>query len=183
MKTKGNTIESFLTEIQTSEVLSYCKNTLTLEDGKLNISDSSSVRKSKVAFTKLDGFDFLTGLLLKEVNRNYKFDGYQIDTDITYQFTEYQEGEFYDWHTDSGNTPNAKRRISVVILLNDDYEEGDLVLKIDGEERIMDKKTGNLFLFDSSILHKVNPVKSGTRCSLVTWIKLKETDDYVKRLI
>ena len=171
MKTKGNTIESFLTEIQTSEVLSYCKNTLTLEDGKLSISDSSSVRKSKVAFTKLDGFDFLTGLLLKEVNRNYKFDGYQIDTDITYQFTEYQEGEFYDWHTDSGNTPNAKRRISVVILLNDDYEGGDFAF-FNGTIKYAPKK-GSALLFPSNFLypHEIMPVTKGTRHSIITWFR------------
>ena len=29
------------------------------------------------------------------------------------------------------------------------YEDGDLVLKINNEESIMDKTTGNLFLFDS----------------------------------
>jgi predicted 2-oxoglutarate/Fe(II)-dependent dioxygenase YbiX len=177
------TIDSFLTNSQVSTILDYCKNTLILEDGKLSRDDNNSIRKSKVAFTKLNDFEFLIAFLIKEINRNYKFDGYQIDSDFKFQFTEYQLNEYYNWHTDSGNTPNAKRRISVVILLNDDYEGGDLVLKINGNEEIMDKKIGNLFLFDSNILHKVTPVQFGVRYSLVTWVGLKENNDHKKKLI
>lgn len=177
------TIDSFLTNSQSTSILDYCRNELVLEEARLSQDTNTNIRKSKIAFTKLNNFEFVTGLLIKEINRHYKFDGYQIDNDFTFQFTEYQINEYYNWHTDSGNTPNAKRRISVVILLNDDYDGGDLILNVNGVEEIMDKKIGNLFLFDSSILHKVTPVQLGIRYSLVTWVGLKESTDYEKKLI
>ena len=177
------TIDSFLTSHQSNSILEYCKNTLILEEGKLSQDNNTSIRKSKVAFSKLTNFEFLIGSLIKELSRHYKFSGYKIENDFTFQFTEYQINEYYNWHTDSGNTSNAKRRISVVILLNDDYEGGDLVLKVNENEEIMNKKMGNLFLFDSNTLHKVTPVNFGTRYSLVTWVGLKEDKDYEKKLL
>ncbi len=176
-------VESFLTISQSNSILDYCKNNLILEEAKLSQDVNLSVRKSKVGFSKLSSFEFLIGQLIKEINRNYKFEGYQIDTDFTFQFTEYQVGEYYNWHVDSGNTPNAKRRISVVILLNDNYDGGDLLLNVNNNEEIMSKGIGNLHMFDSSILHKVTPVEIGTRYSLVTWVRLKENTDYKKKLI
>ena len=177
------TVNSFLTVSQANSILNYCKDELILEDAKLSRDVNLSVRKSKVAFNKLSNFEFLIGLLIKELNRYYKFDGYELNTDFTFQFTEYQQDEYYNWHTDSGNTPNAKRRISVVILLNDDYDGGELILKINDNDVIMNKEIGDLHIFDSSILHKVSPVKSGVRYSLVTWVGLKENIDYVKKLL
>lgn len=177
------TIDSFLTNSQSNSILEYCKNTLILEEGKLSRDINIDIRKSKVAFSKLTNFEFLIGSLIKELNRHYKFEGYQIENDFTFQFTEYQVNEYYNWHTDSGNTSNAKRKISIVILLNDDYEGGDLVLNVNENEKIMDKKIGNLFLFDSNILHKVTPINFGIRYSLVTWVGLIENKDYVKKLI
>jgi predicted 2-oxoglutarate/Fe(II)-dependent dioxygenase YbiX len=45
------------------------------------------------------------------------------------------------------------------------------------------KGVGNLFIFNSSILHKVKPIISGERYSLVSWIALKEISNFKKTLI
>lgn len=178
-----NSIHSFLTELQVSSILDYCKNVLILKEAKVGGGIIVSLRKSKVAFDKLNNFDFLITELINKINQYYSIDGYQLDTDFTFQFTKYEVGEYYTWHTDSGDIPNTKRYISVVILLNDDYSGGELVLKINNIDIAMDKSIGNLFLFDSNILHKVNPIQSGVRYSLVTWIGLIESPDYQKKLI
>lgn len=177
-----NSINSFLTKSQSSSILDYCKNTLSLKEAKVSKGIMES-RKSKVAFTKLNNFEFLITSLINEINKYYSIDGYQLDTDFTFQFTEYGVGEYYKWHTDSGTMPNTKRHISVIILLNDEYIGGELVLKIDNTDIVMNKTIGNLFLFDSNILHKVNPVEFGKRYSLVTWIGLIESSQYQKKLI
>lgn len=176
-------VESFLTEPQVLSILDFCKTRLILEEAKLSRDSNNDVRKSMVAFTNLNDFEFLHTLLIKELNRHFIFDGYEIDMNVTYQFTKYNVGDYYNWHTDSGQSSQAKRKISVVILLNEDYVGGDLVLKIGGEEVIANKKTGNMFLFNSSTLHKVTPVESGVRYSLVTWLGLKETINHQKKLI
>jgi predicted 2-oxoglutarate/Fe(II)-dependent dioxygenase YbiX len=71
-----------------------------------------------------------------------------------------------------------------VIQLNDEYEGGELLYKdFINNEIEFDKGIGNLFIFKSTIEHKVNPITFGTRYSLVSWIKLKEIEGYKKTLL
>jgi predicted 2-oxoglutarate/Fe(II)-dependent dioxygenase YbiX len=72
----------------------------------------------------------------------------------------------------------------LVIQLNDEYEEGDLQIKDDQNQTlVVEKGIGNLILFLSNIEHKVVPVKSGIRYTLVNWVKLKQKKDYKKTLL
>jgi PKHD-type hydroxylase len=87
------------------------------------------------------------------------------------QFTEYEgKGSHYDWHPDIGPRMN-KRKLSIVIQLSDeeDYEGGGLVINT-GNIVTPSKKQGSVILFPSFLLHKVEPLKSGNRYSLVCWI-------------
>ena len=176
-------VNSFLTKEKCKEIIEHCETTLELEDGKLARNNDTKTRKSKVAFTKLDGLGVIKYEILKEIYNVHKIDGVNLDDDIVFQFTKYGAGDYYDWHTDSGNQPEAKRYLSVIILLNDDYDGGDLVLGSKGGDSLVPKITGNLIVFDSNRLHKVTPVISGTRYSLVTWLKLKKIDGYIKKLL
>ena len=84
----------------------------------------------------------------------------------------YHEGEYYGWHVDgNGVTPipnqqNIVRKISVSVILNDDYTGGELDFK-DADPYYT---TGSVIMFPSYYLHRVKPVKTGTRYSLVAWI-------------
>ena len=72
----------------------------------------------------------------------------------------------------------------MVIQLNDAYEEGDLQIKDNQNETLtIEKGVGNLILFLSNIEHRVTPVKSGVRYTLVNWVKLIEKKDYKKTLL
>tara|TARA_R100000278_G_scaffold18742_1_gene18407 strand:- start:592 stop:1131 length:540 start_codon:yes stop_codon:yes gene_type:complete len=84
------------------------------------------------------------------------------------QFTTYDSGDkgHYDWHMDV--TPSHQtRKISAVVLLNDDYEGGKL--EIDGKNLEGTVGAGNVIIFPSYMLHKVQEVTKGTRNSLVVW--------------
>ena len=76
------------------------------------------------------------------------------------------------------------RYCSLVIQLNDEYDGGDLQIK-DNENKTLaiEKGIGNLILFLSNIEHRVVPIKSGIRYTLVNWVKLKENKDYKKTLL
>ena len=113
------------------------------------------------------------------------------------QFTIYEPGQFYDWHTDAWIKPyeevkegSAKqapsiefvglmRKISVTVCLNDfsEYEGGQLELATDERPdwprkshdlRNIETK-GTIVVFPSFVWHRVKPVTSGTRYSLVIW--------------
>tara|TARA_Y100000593_G_C4315532_1_gene340665 strand:+ start:784 stop:1371 length:588 start_codon:yes stop_codon:yes gene_type:complete len=85
------------------------------------------------------------------------------------QYTEYYatEGGHYDWHVDIGNGSMSMRKMSAVLLLNDDYEGGRLQIKGIGEN--LHFKKGNLFIFPSYLMHRVTSVTKGIRKSLVIW--------------
>ena len=107
------------------------------------------------------------------------------------QFTKYNKGQFYDWHCDSWDRPyfrqekndpsNGKiRKLSVTVSLSDpkDYKGGEL--EFDFRQNDPDKKRkiikckeilpkGSLVVFPSFVWHRVCPVKSGERNSLVIW--------------
>ena len=87
------------------------------------------------------------------------------------QITKYNVGDFYNYHTDgNGVTTNDEgltRKLSMSIILNDDYEGGEF--EIWGDNMPIKYKTGTVILFPSYFVHKVNPITKGIRYSLVAW--------------
>lgn len=83
----------------------------------------------------------------------------------------YEDSGHYDWHTDHDS--NAPRTLSLIYLLNNDYEGGELMFKDikTNEEIVIDKKPNRLIIWPSNFLypHKVKPVTKGTRYSVVCW--------------
>ena len=59
--------------------------------------------------------------------------------------------------------------LSVVGLLNDNFEGGEFVMF---DDYIIKLKQGDVLIFPSNFLypHKVNPVKKGIRDSFVSWV-------------
>ena len=89
----------------------------------------------------------------------------------------------FDWHSDLlyglslGNTKNQDtRKLSVVMLLNEpdvDFTGGDFLVTT-GKERYAEKiqfQKGMLLAFPSFMIHKVTPILSGVRKSLVIWVE------------
>ena len=78
---------------------------------------------------------------------------------------------FYDWHSDDGYKPKKNgllRKLSISILLNDDFEGG--LFEFKNFEKQPELKQGSIIVFPSFIEHRVSPVTSGTRYSAVTWV-------------
>tara|TARA_R100000541_G_scaffold53486_4_gene61611 strand:- start:202 stop:837 length:636 start_codon:yes stop_codon:yes gene_type:complete len=108
------------------------------------------------------------------------------------QFTKYKLNQYYDWHCDSWdkpynkpNTPqhNKIRKLSMTCQLTDgsEYTGGELEFdfrdydphKRDEEKHLKKCKEilpkGSIIVFPSFVWHRVKPVTSGTRYSLVSW--------------
>jgi PKHD-type hydroxylase len=77
----------------------------------------------------------------------------------------------YDWHVDIGaNVPT--RKLSLCMQLSDpsEYEGGELQVWRGGDPLIEEKKKGRITIFPSWTMHRVTPVTSGVRHSLVCWV-------------
>ena len=145
-------------------------------------------RKSNIFFYdySLD-FPNLNKKLINIFKKEVNVKGYNIDfTNNKFQFTEYTKDGYYNWHEDSGNENEvfSKRYCSMVIQLSDDYIGGELQIKDENNNEItLERGLGNLFLFYSHITHRVKPVVSGTRYSLVNWFTLTPIENFKKTLI
>lgn len=89
------------------------------------------------------------------------------------QVAAYGPGHYYDWHIDRGQGSTAGRRkltISVQLSKPEDYVGGTLELNADGRIFQAPCDQGTAVVFAANTLHRVAPVVSGLRHSLVAWL-------------
>jgi len=112
------------------------------------------------------------GWVARQLNgQYYGLDLFGFVEDI--QYTVYgPDGDHYDWHVDKGSGERSPRKLSLVLQLSDpsEYEGGDL--EIWGENRpvAVTKQKGLIACFPAYTLHRVTPVTSGVRRSIVVWL-------------
>jgi len=136
-------------------------------------------RKSQVSW--VDAGSDLDPLMNRLVNTLLAVsrDEYFVNLDYveSIQFTRYDGGlARYGWHMDSSDKGTAASRImSATVELSDpnDYVGGNLKINIGGKNWVAEKERGRMIIFPSAFPHKVTPVLTGTRHSLVLWAHTK----------
>lgn len=113
-------------------------------------------------------FTSLTNTLLSVINSTKIFNGIEYIDIQKYTFNQYDGGDFLNWHKDSHEIINGATS-TIIIQLNDNYEGGEVMYKLDNIDYTVPKKAGSVFIFDSNIEHNVNVVKSGVRYSMNAW--------------
>lgn len=169
--------ENFLTAEECDFVLNKCKEELTLSAAEVynNNLHAKTNRKSSVGW--ISDLGFLNERLTKKLRETFNINGMEVTGLGPFQFTEYKEGEYFDWHTDSTDVVYRDRFTSIVIQLNDTYEGGSLEIKnLKGELVPIENKIGTLYIFNSRLLHRVTPIEIGIRYSLVNWVSLVKTN-------
>jgi len=113
-------------------------------------------------------------------NRLYGFDLSGFDEDL--QFTRYERpGAFYTWHQDGLDAGVHHRKLAMVVQLTDPdhYEGADLelfdVVEDSSPDQLDDFRTrvrrrGTVVVFPTFEYHRVSPLRSGGRQSLVAWV-------------
>ena len=126
--------------------------------------------------TKIHWFNYLTRKL-SDLIINYERDVLKgVSLNIS-KFNEinilrYENQGHYKPHVD--DCINHHRTLSIILLLNDDYEGGKLIFKsvdLQKDLHIIDVKKNRAILFPSNFMypHTVKPVTKGTRYSIVSW--------------
>lgn len=154
-----------------------------LQDGEVPATDPA-LRRARVAWLAPDErtawiFERLAELAAR-ANATYGFDLSGFAEDL--QFTSYDEpGAFYTWHQDGLSGEVATRKLALVVQLSDpaDYEGADLelfdqVADLTAEELATANEArrarGTAVAFPAFEYHRVTPLVSGVRRSLVVWI-------------
>ena len=153
-----------------------------------DIKDVSKKRKSNIVWMNDRWIYNEIHPYIHTANKNAGWN-FQWDFSESCQFTKYKLDQFYDWHCDSWsktyNRPEEPdrhgkiRKLSVTISLSDenDYEGGDFEFDFRNDDKGSNqpqlckeiRPKGSVVVFPSFVWHRVKPVTSGTRYSLVIW--------------
>ena len=106
-------------------------------------------------------------------------------------FNLYQGGGHYGLHVDSAlmRVPGAditiRSDLSATIFLSgpDSYEGGELVIESEYGAQEVKLDAGDMVLYPSDSLHRVNPITSGQRLAAVTWIQSAVADASARAML
>lgn len=177
------TIKNFLSIDECELIMEEYGMNYNFEPSKISNGVSNyNVRKSSVSF--IEKIDFIDHRLKEVLYENVKVKGATSTKLSNYQLTKYEEGNFYDWHTDYDDIHNKDRYCSIVIQLNNQYGGGNLEYRDqNGEICEFERGIGNLFIFFSILPHRVSPVTCGVRYSLVNWVSLEQIPNFEKTIL
>lgn len=109
------------------------------------------------------------------------------------RFNRYQGGGEYGFHVDGavmitgsdGQRSHLRSDVSCTLFLNapEDYDGGELVISDTYGEHDVKLPAGDLVLYPSSSLHKVNPVTRGARVASFFWVQSMVRDDSARRML
>ena len=165
------------------------------DDGKGGLTNDKKTRSSNVAWINNSQINSIMKDLMHIANHSagwcFDITGHEL-----YQFTQYNSKDHYSWHQDGTGCTLSKRyftfgkpnnllevavpgcvgtvrKISASVLLNDDFSGGEFDFATLKEGKIqkteVKPKRGDAIFFPSHLQHRVRPVKTGTRYSLVCW--------------
>jgi PKHD-type hydroxylase len=145
-------------------------------------AEVDTIRKSEIRWinTYDEGNRFIVDTLwnfVTDANRDHF--GFDLNYLRDIQYTTYraEQGGKYDWHQDTFwlNPTLNHRKLSITVQLSEpqDYKGGEF--EIDPEYGVLDqevvKQRGTVLIFPSFLRHRVTPVTSGVRKSLVCWVE------------
>jgi PKHD-type hydroxylase len=117
---------------------------------------------------------------IADINRRYYgFRNLKLQDEIGLR--DYSQGNEYTnfkWHHDD----TCESRLSISILLNEDFDGGDLDIFV-GQFVKQTRKTGVITAFPTYLIHQVSEVTRGSRKALITFAKGKdlEKDIYIEQ--
>lgn len=138
-------------------------------EDKLNEAQRNSFSKTLFVNPQTQWiYDRIAKLSLKANKALYNF---IIDGILQMEVLKYEKGGFFREHTDLGNQDVSTRKLTILTFLSDpsEYEGGKLSFLFDKEQPL--PLQGSSVIFPSYLFHVVEPVTSGTRYTLVTWIE------------
>ena len=161
--------------IDVSKILQIAEKEITSDATTFDNENPTHYRRSKIAW--LTGNEEIMQILWPYVTA--AADQFIVDVEAVsdFQYTEYhgtQKGK-YDWHHDInwGDTGGRDRKLSVTLQLSDtnEYEGGNFEFAEVENPKSDCRDKGTILIFPSYLQHRVAPVTSGVRKTLVAWFE------------
>lgn len=148
-----------------------------LKDSTVNDGSGIVTRNSKISWIKdAETCQRVFSVMKKQAEQ---FSSLHLDNIEPLQYSEYGNNQEYGWHQDLNNTPYPDgriRKISFSIFLNDDHKGGEFDLELHGPDvsprylEVTKQGSANCVMFHSDMWHRVRPVTSGIKKSIVGWM-------------
>ena len=148
-----------------------------------NFKNKKDVRSSTVGFIAKD--EWISGIIYNAMvcanDAYFKYDLTHFDGNVQATWYHGEKQDHYTWHTDNGNNTMRprehgvlyERKLSCSLVLSnpDDYVGGELQFHYGRFFfETMKPEIGSIVVFPSWLPHRVRPIKSGERISLVAWM-------------
>jgi hypothetical protein len=137
----------------------------------INDVSDKKIRDTKKVLTEVDyGIGAtLVGIGLAANHHQWKFN---ITHSNQSEFLRYDKNGHFAKHIDTimGNQDNETRKLTVIAILNNEFEGGRLYFEYGKEKVYPAQDSGDVIIFPSFLTHGVEPVTSGIRRSIVTWL-------------
>ncbi|GGI55076.1 PKHD-type hydroxylase [Oxalicibacterium solurbis] len=185
-------IPEVLTQTQVAEIRRRLEETEWV-DGKATVgTQGAQVKKNRqLPETSPVGLE-LGNIILKALVSNPLF--FAAALPMRYMpplFNRYEGGEHYGFHIDGsvrsipGTNLNLRTDLSCTLFLcePEEYEGGELVVSDTYGEHEVKLPAGDMILYPSSSLHKVEPVTRGARVCSFFWIQSMVADDSKRTML
>jgi len=148
-----------------------------LKESIINEDSGLTTRNSKISWIKDN--KVCQKVFSEMKTKASDFSWLHLDNIESLQYSEYGNNQEYGWHRDCNNIPypdGRVRKISFSVFLNSDYEGGEFDLELYGPNQtpryieLNKKKNVNCIMFHSDMWHRVRPVTSGVKKSIVGWM-------------
>jgi hypothetical protein len=116
----------------------------------------------------------LYDLILLANSEGYRFDPLDFVEPIFYY--EYEEGDFYNWHTDIANIPPfSSRKLGITVLLNssDDYRGGQIQFALNPDPNTFfdtPRSAGTIIVYPTYLPYQIQKINSGKKILLNFWL-------------
>ena len=97
-------------------------------------------------------------------------------------FSWYKEGDEYGYHNDNYPIRQVFPNLNYTVYLNDDFEGGELIIKVGNVEVVTKPEKGKFVIYDSNLQHRVAPVTKGERKVMLGWMETEIKDTFHRNL-
>lgn len=181
-------IKNVLTENQLSVIRRLLENA-EFSDGRLSAGiEAKKVKNNQELDQQSPLHDQLNQMLMPSLLQNQQFQSFTLPLRVATPFyVRYSKGMSYGYHVDDPimGPMNARYRtdLSITVFLNDDYEGGELAIKTPFGTQQFKSKAGDVLVYPSTSVHKVEEVTSGERLVAVLWAQSMIKDQQKRELV
>jgi PKHD-type hydroxylase len=148
--------------------------TLSFGDGRATAGRHAATVKANDQATPGPDLDAITTRVERALAQNPLFRSAARPKALTKLIlSRYREGQTYGLHVDDALMQGLRTDLSFTLFLSDPdtYDGGALIIEDHFESRAIKPAAGDLFLYPSTTLHRVEPVTRGQRLAVVGWVQ------------